>query len=588
MSTKLLHLARIAFKNEAGQILPWIAVAFVAAIGVTGLALDLGHAYIVQSQLQMGANAAALAGAQVLPADPSNQALQYSGWQAGDNNYSSAIGTLNKPIVTGKCLTTTKIPCLNPTGWNAVQVTQSVSVPTMFMRALDFLPGVHLDTVPVSATATAGRSKPYPINVAIIVDMTGSLDVPEQNDPDCSSSNQEFQCQLYAVQAMLKALEPCSDGSLGSNCTPDKADVRIGLFMFPNISADSTTLGNEVCGSGAESFPQQSNGTNNASNPDAITNITPEPYTFPSPSATNYTTAGLTYNYTPKSPSTVTTMSATYQVIPFSSDYYDNTQTYGLNPSSNLVKAIGQGNGAIQGCLNFPSGIVNTGIGNTYLASSIYAAQAALLGVQAQYSTRKSTNYMIFISDGQSNVIAGSGNVDNQMATVSGGSMRATTAPTTLNGQPQPAPGVWPLFTSFSGGGITTLTGNGLYPDTADQCQQAIMAGAAATATGTVVNAVANGSATGSGCGYAAWNGYKETSLVAKGTYNVSFSSYSTLDSCTTMKDIASTIETFYSTTTQNCVDPNTNHGGASTLEAIFKNMSFGLVRAILIPNSTT
>src|SRR5580692_7802535 len=100
MSTKLLHLARIAFKNEAGQILPWIAVAFVAAIGVTGLALDLGHAYIVQSQLQMGANAAALAGAQVLPADPSNQALQYSGWQAGDNNYSSAIGTLNKPIVT--------------------------------------------------------------------------------------------------------------------------------------------------------------------------------------------------------------------------------------------------------------------------------------------------------------------------------------------------------------------------------------------------------------------------------------------------------------------------------------------------------
>ncbi len=401
--------------------------------------------------------------------------------------------------------------------------------------------------------------------------MTGSLDVPEQNDPDCSSSNQEFQCQLYAVQAMLQGLQPCSGGVNGSNCTPDQAKVRVGLFTFPNVSADSTTLGHEIsCGSGP-AFPKQSNGKNSSSNPYAITNITPEPYTFPSPTATDYTTAGLTYTYTS---STTSSIAATYQIVPFSSDYYDGTQQYGLNPNSNLVKAVGQGNGKVQGCLNFPSGVVNTGIGNTYLASSIYAAQAALTAEAAQYPG--SQNYIIFISDGESNISDSGGT--NQMVAVSGGSIRNQTGKDALG---ENAPGVWPVFkTVTSSSGLSTLTGNGLYPDVKDQCQQAIMAGAAATRAGTTVDSVANGAPASGGC--------SETSLVATGSYNIPISGASSVTACTTMKDVASKIDNFYSTTSIGCTDPNTDHGGASTLAGIFKDLTFGLVRATLIPNGTT
>ena len=61
---------RRKFKDESGQVLVFAIIAMVVLIGLTGFALDVGHAYLVQRQLQASTDAAALAGALDLPDTP--------------------------------------------------------------------------------------------------------------------------------------------------------------------------------------------------------------------------------------------------------------------------------------------------------------------------------------------------------------------------------------------------------------------------------------------------------------------------------------------------------------------------------------
>ena len=53
--------------DESGQVLVITALAMVALLVCAGLVLDIGHAMLVQRQLQAGVDAAALAGVQHLP-----------------------------------------------------------------------------------------------------------------------------------------------------------------------------------------------------------------------------------------------------------------------------------------------------------------------------------------------------------------------------------------------------------------------------------------------------------------------------------------------------------------------------------------
>ena len=90
-------------KNEAGQVLVFVLVCMVILIAMVGFAVDVGHAYLVQRQLQSGVDAAALAGAQELP-DPvpvTAVAKQY-----GPN------GTRNPPTAIDNAATTVEMRCV--------------------------------------------------------------------------------------------------------------------------------------------------------------------------------------------------------------------------------------------------------------------------------------------------------------------------------------------------------------------------------------------------------------------------------------------------------------------------------------------
>ena len=63
MKAAIVSFVRRALGDQRGQVLPWVALGFVGMLGMGGLTVDVGNAYVVHAQLQNYANAGALAAA---------------------------------------------------------------------------------------------------------------------------------------------------------------------------------------------------------------------------------------------------------------------------------------------------------------------------------------------------------------------------------------------------------------------------------------------------------------------------------------------------------------------------------------------
>jgi Flp pilus assembly protein TadG len=595
---------RRILKDERGQTLPFVALLMTALLGMAGLVTDVGHAYVVRGTLQNAANASALAAAGYVYTSNSQSvnatsvANQYSAAPGGSNVFSG--GTVNTSVTT-KCvsmLMPAGASCTGSSAANAVVVKNTTSIKTLFMALF----GVR--TLNVSATATAsmqGASMPW--NIAIIVDSTGSM---ASEDSNCNLT--QFQCALNGVQTLMENVNPCP--SAVPNCTVDTANVRMALFTFPNVlTAVNHTLpvfnghtydsikDDVACGGSPATFQTPKK------QPIAA------PYTLPVPGAALpvYTTANTPSTYavglnylTYQSGST--TWDASYQITPFLSDYYSASSPTKLNPNSFLVQAAG--NGSTNGCLTYTFGIDGatgggSNFGNTYLASSIYAAQSALNAQQIAHGGR---NAIIFLSDGDANASYYAGGPK-----YNSGDYGSVTQGVDANEFPQSPAGseVGPSTSSYMvpayltpatilptqrALGYDTLgtKGKGIYPDWFDQCQQAITAGQYATSQSTAVYAVAYGAST-SGCSNG-WNiGLTDTTPTATGN-NITFSAPGGVNPCVTMENIATNLTTFYSDYNQggsstNCQD--TSHPTV-TLQEIFEAVSTTFDTPQLIPNDAT
>jgi hypothetical protein len=585
-SRGLLSFLLRAFSDERGQTLPFVALTMTAMLGACGLAIDVGHAYVVRAQLQNSANASALAAAGYVytsnsaSVNTTTVANQY-GPGTGDENAYSNSNPVTTTVVT-KCvnmLMPAGSSCISGSAPNAVQVVNNTKVNTFLMGLF----GVKALAVGATATASMqGVSNPW--NVAIVIDSTGSM---ASVDGNCNSLT-EFQCALSGTQALLESTNPCPSGA--TTCSGASANVRVSLFTFPNVltSYNGTTvpsLSDDINCNGTPATWQ-----NSSAQPIAA------PYTLPVPGAalTGAPDAtSLTYTQT----STGKTWTATYQITPFLSDYYLPSASSKLNSNSNLVKAVGYG--STPGCLTYTFGVDGTGggsgFGNTYLASSLYAAQSALTAEQTLYGGK---NAIIFLSDGQANAsyysenssAYGTANTTNQFAKAyefPSGPAGSEVGPTSTS---YPVPSYYTPATSTSTSlGYSTLgvNGKGKYPDWYDQCQQAITAAQYASKQGTSVYAVAYG-AEGTGCN-SGWSvGLTDTTLTATGT-NQTFS-LGTLSPCVAMENIASSLQTFYSDYNQSgsgstCEDAS--HATVS-LQDIFQAISASFTTPRLIPSNAT
>ncbi|MGD0345733.1 MAG: pilus assembly protein TadG-related protein [Terracidiphilus sp.] len=607
MKNIVTTIARKTITDQSGQILPMSAVVLVALMVLGGLGMDAGRGYIAQARLQTYANAAALAAAGVVyNTSSTNNATTYA------NDYSASAGDENAISYLGTITTTVAPKCLNllmPSGStcgtgspsNAVQVTESASIPTTFMRL------VGKNTMKISAVATAsmqGASLPW--NVAIIIDSTGSM---ASVDSDCNNLT-EFQCALSGVQALLGSVNPCagtaSTCGLASNGTQSStpANIAVSLFTFPNIltNYNGTAVNSVSAEINCSGSPYT--WTNYSSQPVAA------PYTLPIPGATLPGTPNATYmTYTETSAGAHPgyTWTATYQVTPFLSDYYSPNSTGELNSSSNLVKAVGYG--STSGCLTYTFGIWGTGsgsgFGNTYFASAIYEAQAAL---KAEQTARPgSKNAIIFLSDGQANAsyysenesAYGTANSTNQYYDAYEFPMGPDPSTSLTYGSEvgphvsnDPTPSYYTPATAPTTYGYNTLgaNGKGMYPDWYDQCQQGIIAAQYAMKQGTTVFSVAYGSED-SGCN-SGWSvGLTDTTLLSSSDYpetlNQSFT-LAQLTPCVTMENIASSLDNFYSDYNQSgsgstCQDASHT---VSSMQDIFLAIASSFTTPRLLPNN--
>ena len=411
----------------------------VGMLGFAALAIDVGRAMYTQRELQATTDAAALAAARAMPTAASTSAITGTGGVVAQ--YSSATGGLNVrsslPSVTVsstlECLNSLKaqgIPCTGKVPYNAVQVTQSLTLNTFFGAV------IGKSTIAINAISTASTrgGSPRPSNVVVIMDTTLSMNFPDTNCVVNNAVQTEMQCALNGFQVLLQNLSPC--GNYQTACasgTPNPFD-QVSLFTFPNLTPGTASI-DANCTTPIPNTSQYSySGT---------TGITVPPnVTWPGvPTATTYATP------TPGASSYSGSSESTYQVTGFLSDYRLSNATTALNSSSHLVKAAG----AVTGCGSMlPSNY--DGAFGTYYAGAIYAAQSALVEQQALYPT--SENVIILLSDGNATAPAG---------------------------------------TNFGETVISNANGSGVYPSYLGQCGQAIVAAQTATAAGTLVYAVAYG-----------------------------------------------------------------------------------------------
>jgi hypothetical protein len=530
-----LKFFRRVLQDESGQILlPWTAVMMMSFLGISGLVMDVGRAFVVHSQLQNLANAAALAAAGAVYSADSNSdayhyATMYSGANGG-NNTTLGANAITTTVWEG-CLNTL-LPagstCSSTTVKNAVQVTESGTVREFIMPIF-----WGSNTLNVSATATAsmqGSSAPW--NMAIILDATDSM--MTNTDSNCSTgATTRFNCALQSIQTLLAAIPPCTSVS-GASCTPGTANFHVALFAFPNVTV-ATRPDDYGC-----------NGTK----------PTPEQYTLPEPGLSGYT--ALTYGGTQSTYQVTLPGSGNTDANGFLSDYYSYTSSNNLNASSEIVQAIGGASGCA--AMNTAGGM------STYYGGVMYAAQDALAAEQALYPN--SNNAIMILSDGEAQAVNTKFPAGGSAATPSADGYSVVTNSTSNT------------TTNLANGAF------GTYPDFNDECQQAITAGQVATAAGTRVYAVAYGSEA-SGCTSA--TGGTDSTLVATGN-NVPFSlSGSTaLTPCITMENIASSLTWFYSDYNQSgsgstCVDVTHT---TTSLNDISLAIASSFTRPRMLPNN--
>lgn len=365
-----LRLPSRFLADDSGQSLALIVLISALVLGLGGISVDVGHAFVCKRQLQGSTDAAALAGAYALTAANATTtsvkavAASYSSSSTGVNTYPSfsSVVTTTTPL----CLSTVAswgVLCTSSTtGDNAVQVVQTATVQTWFIRVLSVFGVTSAQSLTIKAESTAAMrgSTNAQYNVAIVVDTTNSMG---QNDTDANCGNTRIYCALQGVQILLRSLSPCTPSSTSSSCTPFD---QVSLFTFPNVAAKVSSDNTSY---------STSDTTCPTSNPSIPSYTTP--------------TSGTKWS----EPSTGIT---TYQITGFLSNYSSTNKSGGaLNTGSAL--SIATGDSGKSGC----TGLQTPGGDGTYLAGSIYAAQSALISAQA--SNPGSRNALIVLTDGAAN-----------------------------------------------------------------------------------------------------------------------------------------------------------------------------------------
>lgn len=153
-SSKRPYLSRVA-GDQSGAIIVFVVVAMAVMMGATGLAVDLGRAYVERVRLGRAIDAAALSAARSYRLGQGAATAEYQA-VARANGIVDGVDGVNTNIAFG----------VNALGENTVTLTATKPLSTVFMR---FLGQTEVD-IGVGATAAVP-----PIDIALVLDQSGSL-----------------------------------------------------------------------------------------------------------------------------------------------------------------------------------------------------------------------------------------------------------------------------------------------------------------------------------------------------------------------------------------------------------------------------
>ena len=519
-------------RNERGQVIIWLVLVWVVFFVLMGAVVaDLGVVYCAYRQLQASTDAAAMAGAAMMPTSTAavvtSTVQQYSSYATGYNVYHDMTVTAPPTIALGCSSTEANLPwgviCVDPTSSNVLTVSQTATVPLNFLNFFSAQLNGH-PTMPITATSEAvmkGAPGP-PYNVAIIMDTTASMN---SGTNSCGSTYTPLQCAKQGLQLLLTELQPCVPGV--ASCGATSPVDLVSLFVFPawSGSAGGSPSGGTVASAWGVGGAAQGEHYDEA--------LGGGPNNIPAAPGSETQVVGGT--------------SITYQITLFGNDYqlYDGA---GLNPASHIVLAAGYPYPSNNGHLSAPGGA------STYYAGVIYAAQNAL--AYQKSLNPLSNNVMIILPDGDAN------------ATCADFTAPFNVYYTTTN----PPPGC-PVMTGPPGDKGTTN-----FMSQTDQCQQAIEAAWDATAAGTQVYTI----------GFAS-----ESSGCSTDTVNLGLSStvYPTLPwpmtPCDTIEYMASDPTHWYSDSASQCMANGPTPQPAHTLATIIPSITNSISVARLITPGT-
>ena len=237
-------------RDESGQVLVFAVVVMAVLIAMAGFALDVGHAYLVQRQLQSATDAAALAGALDLPV--SSQAIQTAkdyGPEPGKRNPPAANDNATVEVET-KCVTAIITGCTPSNGQvNSISVKSTSDVKTLFARVI----GINSFTVHATATACSPCSV-KPLDIMLVLDRTGSMCQFSNgaNDPACTDLNNAREGIKTFLRAMnpqfhhvgLAVLPPSTGTTRSAQCSPPSTpsqanyDSPTASYLMVPLSSD--------------------------------------------------------------------------------------------------------------------------------------------------------------------------------------------------------------------------------------------------------------------------------------------------------------------------------------------------------------
>jgi Flp pilus assembly protein TadG len=549
-----------------------VALLVPVLVGLAGFSIDIGHLALIQKELQASTDAAALAGGYNIPVNTAvSTATTYS---AGSGDKNAMAGGVSGTMVTGypklKCLTTTNVTCVGTElagGANAIQVSETATVPMWFAQILGFGSYTLSSTSTASARGGIGES----LNVMIILDTTASMSGTIDNGCGLGSSSSRLACAEAGVKALLTGLNPNLD--------------YVGLMVFPGLQSTSEASNAATCGQSTSASDLQQYGNSPVYQIAALNND------FKSSStATTINTGSTIAKGIGQGGSGCTSgISApggegTYFAAPFQQAQaallaLSSTQS---PPSQNVIVFLSDGGAN---------------------ATKIQTSYRAWIGACAPTCAASTTMTVTSCSP-----CAGSTSTAQQGPlaagdTITSGAAAGTTITSQLTGPggctspgvgscTAGATGTYQVSTSQKVGSsgtpasmiaAATMSLNGkTYPQNLDECQQTIDAARAAASAGTWVYSIAYGADNATG------DCTTDTTSIASGIT-------APLSSCTEMANIANSpghindLTKFYSNGNNGQVCTNALAANTiANLVSLFSNLSTSLTEPRLIPNDTT